>query len=323
MMKKTDFEPINHEALKEICSWKYEQPYSVYNYMTYEDALKKQRAIIKAENAHKYLCFWNNETLVAYTSIIPKEERVYIGIGIAPQFCGQGLGRLYLNKTITECRKRYPDKEFWVQVRSWNERAIKCYCECGFAVKYSEVIPDRFNRNTEFVFMRYDKTISFSYLDKTDFYRISREIFNILADNMSVIAPTGNTREEDYKCWYEGVSEGLKRENRQIVLIKDNERVIGFFQYYTNEDTFIMEEIQFKSAYQGKNIFRRLYRFLFDNISEGMKFVEAYANITNHKSIGILEKLGLSKIGMSKNGRCFHFKGKYEDLEKWYNNEDK
>lgn len=160
--------------------------------------------------------------------------------------------------------------------------------------------------------------ITFEYLKKADFSTISFVIFNILADNMEKIAPTENTREEDYKCWYEGVSNGLKRDERQIILIKDVDSIIGFFQYYINNDTFMMEEIQFKPEYQGKNIFRKLYGFLIPNIRDEIKFVEAYANIENHKSIGILENLGLYKIGMNKNGHSFHFRGKYSDLIKWY-----
>ena len=76
----------------------------------------------------------------------------------------------------------------------------------------------------------------------------------ILADNMEKIAPTGNSREDDFNCWYDSVSDGLKREKRQIVLIKDGKNIIGFFQYYTNTDTFMMEEIQFKPEYQGKGV---------------------------------------------------------------------
>lgn len=161
--------------------------------------------------------------------------------------------------------------------------------------------------------------ICFTYLNKLDFTAIANEIFNILADNMTEIAPTGNTREDDYKCWYQSVSDGLKRDERQIILIKDNDIIIGFFLYYTNENTFMMEEIQLKPDYQKKGIFRKLYGFLIPSISEDIKFIEAYANITNHKSIGILEKMGLSKIGMNRNGRSYHFKGVYNDLLKWYN----
>ena len=244
-MKITDIKPMNVEAAKQICSWRYEAPYDVYDYLSYEAALNEQAAITKIEN-------------VAYTSIISKNDKIYIGIGIAPRFCGQALGKIYLNQTIIECKRRCPNKEIWVQVRSWNERAIKCYLKCGFVEKYRDTIIDRFNKTAEFIFMQYESAVSFSYLNKSDFQTVARQIFDILADNMTVIAPTGNSREEDFSLWSDAVSDGLRRAERQIILIKDDDNLIGFFQYYTNADTFMMEEIQFKSEYQGKGVFRAL-----------------------------------------------------------------
>ncbi len=160
--------------------------------------------------------------------------------------------------------------------------------------------------------------INFAYLNKSDFLFISKEIFDILADNMTAIAPTGNSREEDYRCWYEAVSAGLQREERQIILIKDNAIIIGFFQYYVNTDTFMMEEIQLKPGYQGRGLVRELYNFIDSNVKTHFDFVEAYANINNTRSIGMLEKFGLSNIGLNKNGHSYHFKGKKEDLKRWY-----
>lgn len=160
--------------------------------------------------------------------------------------------------------------------------------------------------------------ISFEYLNKSDFQTVARQIFDILAVNMEIIAPTGNSREEDFVLWSDAVSDGLQRPERQIILIKDNGNLIGFFQYYTNADTFMMEEIQFKSEYQGKGVFRELYGFIISHISEDIKFVEAYANISNSKSTGILERLGLANIALNKNGRSYHFKGNYSDLLEWF-----
>ncbi len=160
--------------------------------------------------------------------------------------------------------------------------------------------------------------IIFEYLNKSDFSSVSNDIFNILADNMTIIAPTGNTREEDFNLWFDSVGNGLKRAERQIVLIKDNDNIIGFFQYYTNENTFMMEEIQLKPEYQGKGVFRALYGFVILHIREDIDFVEAYANISNSKSICILGKLGLTNIGLNQNGRSYHFKGNYSDLLEWF-----
>ncbi len=317
-MKITDIKPMTVEAAKQICSWRYEPPYDVYDYLTYETALDEQSAITKTENADNYLCFWNNDTLVAYTSIISKDDKVYVGIGVVPQFCGQGMGETYLNQTIIECKRRYSGKEIWVQVRSWNERAIKCYLKCGFVEKYRDTIIDRFNKTVDFIFMKYESAVSFSYLNKSDFQTVARQIFDILADNMTAIAPTGNSREKDFVLWSDAVSDGLQRTERQIILIKDNENLVGFFQYYTNADTFMMEEIQFKPEYKGKGVFRTLYGFVLSQIRGDIRFVEAYASISNSKSIGILEKLGLTNIGLNKNGRSYHFKGRYADLLKWF-----
>ena len=160
--------------------------------------------------------------------------------------------------------------------------------------------------------------INFEYLNKADFSVYAQTIFDILSDNMTKIAPTGNTLEEDFRMWFSAVSSGLQRNERQIILIKDSENVVGFFQYYTNKDTFMMEEIQFKPEYQSKGIFRELYGCVFETIRNDLRFVEAYANICNKKSIGILGKLGLDNIGLNKNGHSYHFKGEFDRLVEWY-----
>lgn len=165
--------------------------------------------------------------------------------------------------------------------------------------------------------------IRFEYLDKSDFIFVSRIIFSILADNMSKISPTGNTAEEDYKIWLDAVGDGLQREERQIILIKDKDDIVGFFQYYTNDEKFMMEEIQLKPEYHGKGILRKLYGFVLGRIRTDIRFVEAYASTSNEKSIAILERFGMQNIGLNKNGRSYHFKGRLTDLKEWYENENR
>lgn len=171
-------------------------------------------------------------------------------------------------------------------------------------------------------YIRNLSSITFEFLDKTNFTQISKEIFDILADNMEKIAPTGNAREEDFACWSDSVSEGLERDERQIILIKQKGKLIGFFQYFINEDTFRMEEIQLKPEYHGKGIFRKLYGFILPKIDNSIEFVDAFASVQNEKSIAILEHLGLENVGLNKNGRSYHFKGQFEKLKEWYENEN-
>lgn len=160
--------------------------------------------------------------------------------------------------------------------------------------------------------------LAFSYLNKDEFSSVSHKMFEVLADNMSAISPTGNSPDEDYCLWFEAMSDELKSNDRRIILINDGENFVGFFQYSMADDTFIMEEIQFKCEYQGKGAFEKLYTFLVENLPENLKHIEAYANKANAKSIGILEHLGLSKIKQTKNG--FRFKGDYSRLKTKYKN---
>ena len=86
--------------------------------------------------------------------------------------------------------------------------------------------------------------ILFHKLPENEAENILSVLFKILHSNMSVIAPTGNEYEEDYRIWIEAVSNGLKQDARQIILIYDDAQIIGYFQYYVNSSTFMMEEIQ-------------------------------------------------------------------------------
>ena len=161
----------------------------------------------------------------------------------------------------------------------------------------------------------------FEFLNKNLFHQYANKIFEILADNMSVIAPTETSRDEDFRLWYHYVSESIKKDNRKIILILENEtnHMIGYFQYSTTVDAFMMEEIQICNEYQGKDhIFRDLYSYVLQNISNDLLYVEAYADKRNQKSIGILGKLGLTVIGENENGNIFHFKGSFDDLMAWH-----
>lgn len=164
--------------------------------------------------------------------------------------------------------------------------------------------------------------ISFKYLEKQSFSSYAPKLFLILFENMSVIAPTGNSFDEDYELWSNSFGKAFSENvNRKIIIIKNSkDDVIGFFGYSTTDDTFRMEEIQFSKEYQGKNdIFRKLYHFLIENLPSDLKFAEAYANKRNEKSTAILGKLGLKIIGTNKTETCYHFKGNFEDLLKWLN----
>ena len=165
------------------------------------------------------------------------------------------------------------------------------------------------NAKTEFVRAqtRAAKT-RFENIDNADFGKYAPEIFGILA---------GNTPDADYDSWYRAVSEGMKKSARKIILIKYGGALAGFFQYYVNADTFMMEEIQIRPEYRHEyGLFRALYGFLLPDMPEDVRVVKAFSEAWKTNSRKILEKLGLRQSGTD--GRFIAYEGTMDDLKKWY-----
>ena len=100
----------------------------------------------------------------------------------------------------------------------------------------------------------------------------------------------------------------MLKENRHIVLILNDETLIGYLQYYTNETTFMIEEAQIKQAHQGRGVLRSAFAYICDYIPPNVLYVEAYANKKNTKSQNILEHHGFARIGENKNGNSYHYR---------------
>ena len=137
--------------------------------------------------------------------------------------------------------------------------------------------------------------ISFSCLDKNCIWSYMPKLYNILHANMSIIAPTGNTYEEDYISWSKANAEEIKSPQRGIILIHANNEIVGFFKYsIPSNEVFFMEEIQISIEYQQRyGIFRLLYLYMAKILPDSIEYVYAYSNKRNLKSQAILQKLGL------------------------------
>ena len=163
-----------------------------------------------------------------------------------------------------------------------------------------------------------DSAIVFRFLKKESAYDFFAPLFAILHSNMSVIAPTGNEYDEDFKIWSCCFQKALENDERQVILIYRDEVLIGFFQYSISNETFKMEEIQFRKGYHGVGVFQKLYALLSEIVPETVKIVEAYASKNNHKSQGILQHLGLQPIGENKTGKSYLYRGNCKEMLKKY-----
>lgn len=122
---------------KEVCDWKYEDEYSIYNYPEWNKVLNDKWAITIEEKREKefFAIVDDKNNLCAYIRLQYKEREVLVGLGLKPALCGQKLGSTIMEILKGKCRELYSSKEISLEVRSFNERAIKCYKKAGFKVK--------------------------------------------------------------------------------------------------------------------------------------------------------------------------------------------
>ncbi len=124
----------NH--VRQICCWKYEGVYSVYNFLGWDTLVKLKEGItIEEKRKSEFTAVTDeNNNLCGYIRFVENKEFVLVGLGLKPLLCGQGLGNILMELLKNECKKRYSNKKIALEVRSFNKRAIKCYEKSGFKI---------------------------------------------------------------------------------------------------------------------------------------------------------------------------------------------
>ena len=147
---------LSEDYAKEICSWRYEGEYSIYNFSDWDTVVENQWDLsIEEKRELEFIAILLNNELVAYGRISLKGDIAYIGIGLKPSFCGKGYGEDIMNLLIEECKKRFPNNTIGLEVRSFNKRAINCYRNIGLEVKEKYVKKTFDNLMDEFYYMEY------------------------------------------------------------------------------------------------------------------------------------------------------------------------
>jgi len=126
--------PLTEADKRAICAWDYPGEYALYNLPSYEEMQEKQRGFCHPQRAANYHGFSEGETLVGYIHLREEEKEVFVGVGVHPALCGKGYGQQLLAQTRPLAQTLYPGKPLYLQVRTWNARAIRCYERAGFRI---------------------------------------------------------------------------------------------------------------------------------------------------------------------------------------------
>ncbi|SFC17877.1 GNAT family N-acetyltransferase [Clostridium uliginosum] len=127
-------ENFTENYAKQICNWKYDNNYSIYNFPKWHIIVKENWAIaIETKRQNEFVAVINElDDLCGYIRFINNSDFVLIGLGLKPSLCGQGLGNNIMALLKSECKRKYGNKKIVLEVRSFNQRAIKCYKKAGF-----------------------------------------------------------------------------------------------------------------------------------------------------------------------------------------------
>ena len=114
-----------------IAAWRYEPPYSFYDWTADADDL----ALLLDPEAREGRFFSvddENGDLVGFFEFRVEGADVVVGLGLRPDLTGRGLGRQFVDAGLDFARERYDPPCFRLSVATFNERAIRVYERCGF-----------------------------------------------------------------------------------------------------------------------------------------------------------------------------------------------
>lgn len=126
---------LSEEQANEISNWKYTGKYSIYNLPSWDKMVEENYSLTDNVKRERYIGYINaNGELVGFVNLLDEGDTVFFGIGIKPNYCSKGIGKVITKMALIESQNRFPNKPVILEVRTWNKRAVNCYKSQGFEI---------------------------------------------------------------------------------------------------------------------------------------------------------------------------------------------
>lgn len=136
------FTSMSEPDARTIQTWRYEEPYAIYNYAPSEEGLAEMLEPRSPHYAARnergelagFFCYgtsaqvWEN----AVPALYDEQRTIDIGLGLRPDLTGKGLGLAFVEAGLAFARERFAPRSFRLFVLSFNERALRVYEQAGF-----------------------------------------------------------------------------------------------------------------------------------------------------------------------------------------------
>ena len=102
---------LSEKDKKEICGWKYDGKYAMYNLSDHEQMRREQCGFFNPEKEEEYCGTWEDGELVGFVHVCPGIQKITIGLGVRPELCGKHYGTTILKLVCEEVEKQYPGED--------------------------------------------------------------------------------------------------------------------------------------------------------------------------------------------------------------------
>ena len=125
---------LDEARARALCDWRYPPPWQVYNLPAWEEVCARGWDLADPEQrrAHWRALLAENRELAGFFCLKERPEGVFVSLGLAPAYCGRGLGGEALGLACGQAAARFPRRPVLLEVRADNARAIHCYEKAGF-----------------------------------------------------------------------------------------------------------------------------------------------------------------------------------------------
>ncbi len=139
------FRPMDEQAARVVCSWRYEPPYDLYNINAPPESLGEVVAFL-TDPANAYYAIEGPAGLEAFCCFgldaqvpggIYHEPAVDLGLGVRPDLTGQGRGLSYAQAVCTYALTLYAPERLRVTVAAFNQRAQNVWQRAGFQLAHT------------------------------------------------------------------------------------------------------------------------------------------------------------------------------------------
>ena len=158
--------------------------------------------------------------------------------------------------------------------------------------------------------------ITFRFFDEKQDAGLLPRMYDILYANMRKIFPMTSQYDQDKKTWLDWMASDAAR-GHEIILMYVEKTLAGYFQFRTEGDTLLIEEIEILPEYQRTLLFARFMQYAGHFLPQQIQWLEAYIRKENDASQALAEGLGLRVVGENKKGTSWKYRGDIAPLRKY------